>query len=90
MTTLTSGKYIFEIVDELPMGYVIWNIGRRNFPFEGYIPLCQIVCDYNINPNTLKALKVKNEEFALKLMDLNHRKRLTNYVLKKIIEEIGV
>lgn len=31
--------HTFEIVSEFPHGYIIWNIGRRNFPHEGYIPL---------------------------------------------------
>lgn len=34
-------KDIFEIVDEYPHGYIVWPIGRRNFPFTGYVPLAK-------------------------------------------------
>lgn len=65
---LTTDSHTFKIVETLPQGYVIWNIGRRNFPFECYIPLCRQDKDYNIDPETLKAYKVKSEEYALWLM----------------------
>ena len=32
---------IYNIVDEFPQGYIVWPIGRRNFPFPGYIPLAR-------------------------------------------------
>lgn len=45
MNTLVTNNYnrkdVFEIVEKFPNGYVIWNIGRRNFPFKGYIPLAK-------------------------------------------------
>lgn len=31
----------FEIVNEFPNGYIVWNIGRENFPFPGYLPLAR-------------------------------------------------
>lgn len=78
MKILTSGRHTFEIVETLPQGYVIWNIGRHNFPFESYIPLCWQYKDYKIEPETLKAYKVKSEEYALWLMSegksLNYKK----------------
>lgn len=29
----------FKIVENFPAGAIVWNIGRHNFPFEGYIPV---------------------------------------------------
>lgn len=75
-TTLVQENWfrtdIYEVVDDFPNGYMIWPIGRGNFPFEGYIPLCRPdgVTPHTINVTTLKALYVGSEEFALKLLDL--------------------
>lgn len=69
--------HTFEIVTEFPHGHIIWNIGRRNFPHEGYIPLC--VADENcyVDLDTLKALKVANEDFALALLKEAGRHSIT-------------
>lgn len=58
----------FQVVEQFPSGYVIWNIGRENFPFEGYIPLAKPVDHYHIDVKSLKALKVKDEKTALMLL----------------------
>lgn len=71
---------VFQIVDKFPEGYIIWNIGRANFPHECYIPLAQRVSlnkhsleYYHIKTDTLKALKVESEEVALYLMNYEHK-----------------
>lgn len=33
--------YTFQIVDSVPPGYTIWNIGRHHMP-EGYVPFCRL------------------------------------------------
>ena len=60
----------FEIVDTFPPGYVVWNIGRQNFPHEGYIPLVKPdpKHEFWIIPKDMKALKCKNEDEALYIM----------------------
>lgn len=58
----------FEVVDEWPNGYVVWNIGRNNFPHVGYLPLCRTKADYMVDLSSLKALKVGSEELCLKVM----------------------
>ena len=68
MAILKSGRHTFETVNELPAGYIVWNIGRHNFQFEGYIPLCQNTEGYNVNTETLKALKVKSEGNQIKFI----------------------
>lgn len=58
----------FQVVEQFPTNYVIWNIGRENFPFKGYIPLAKPVNRYHIDLKSLKALKVKDEKTALMLL----------------------
>lgn len=69
--------HTFEIATEFPHGYIIWNIGRRNFPHEGYIPLCVADENCHVDLDTLKALKVANEDFALALLKEAGRHSIT-------------
>ena len=40
---------------------IVWPIGRRNFPFTGYVPLAKPTDEpYHIDINTLKAIKVND------------------------------
>ena len=58
---------VFEIVDKIPARFFIWNIGE-NMGTHEYIPVCEDLhpgnkdC-YEINPATLKAVKVTPEEW---------------------------
>ena len=62
---------IFEIVEKVPGGFVVWNIGD-NMGTDEYIPLA-IRLSYNkdddnyhcINANNLKAIKLPVEEVKL-------------------------
>ena len=65
MEKLISGKHVFEVVKEIPEKYHVWNIGRQNFNFEGYIPLCLSDKSFNVDVSTLKAFKMESEEKAL-------------------------
>ena len=58
---------IFEIVEKIPVGFFIWNIGE-NMGTHEYIPVCEDLHpedkdDYSINPATLKAVRVSPEEW---------------------------
>lgn len=63
-------KKVWKKVDSVRLedGYEIWAIGRRNFEHKGYVPLCEVDENYNVKRDTLKALKVKDEAFALALL----------------------
>lgn len=64
-------KDIFEIVDEYPHGYIVWPIGRRNFPFTGYVPLAKPTDEpYHIDINTLKATRLMIMSLITFLMKL--------------------
>lgn len=76
----------FEIIDTFPEGYVVWNIGRENFPYQGFIPLCNASPDYEVDIDTLKALFVGDETSALKIMRNAHRVTVNQ---KKFLEFIG-
>jgi hypothetical protein len=80
MTTLTSktmhSTHTFEVVETFPAGYSVWNIGRKNFNFECYLPLAKpkpskYPFQKCIDPETLKAIKVKDEKTALKILNLS-------------------
>lgn len=59
--------HVFEIVEKIPAGFFIWNIGE-NMGTHEYIPLCEDLHpenkdDYSITPETLKAVKVSPDEW---------------------------
>lgn len=62
---IKSEMDMFEIVDSVPAGYEIWNIGT-NMP-DGYLPLCMPIAhgSYTINPDTLKAIKIDGAQTIL-------------------------
>ena len=57
---------VFEIVEKIPAGFFVWNIGE-NMGSNEYIPLAQDLHpedkeNYEINTSTLKAIKLSPEE----------------------------
>lgn len=63
---------VFKIVGRIPANFFVWNIGE-NMGTHDYIPLCEDLHpgdkeNYEINPSTLKAVKVTSEEWK-KLSD---------------------
>lgn len=69
MATIQAGQHIFEIVDYVPSGYEVWGIGK-NMP-DGYLPLCRLKPEQpfkgarQIEPDTLKAIKLENAQTVL-------------------------
>lgn len=63
-------RYHFEVVDIIPLGYVIWNIGDHMVP--GYLPLCRLAMRQpfpggrNIETDTLKAIRCNNAQVVMK------------------------
>lgn len=56
----------YEVVEKIPLGFFVWNIGE-NMGSNEYIPLAQDLHpedkdNYEINPNTVKAIKLNVEE----------------------------
>lgn len=67
--TITSGDNTFELVDYVPYGYLIWNIGKNMV--DGYLPLCRLSAiqpfpgGRSIETETLKAIKVPEAQLIL-------------------------
>lgn len=75
--TIQVKRRTYRVVNsvlDVPMGYVIWNIGRHNFPLEGYVPMCRANQDFSIDVTTLCAVPCKSEEQALEIMKNSMRK----------------
>lgn len=70
LCTRCNGRQdVFAIVDEFPAGYRVWNIGRKNFPFAGYVPLCRVKeGDYHVVLDELCAIKCASEDIALRVL----------------------
>lgn len=81
--------YTFEIVDQLPNDnhYVVWNIGRNNFPFKKFIPLCTCGKNYHVNLESLKAFKCPSEEKALEIIEKAKRGTVNTIQVKEIINK---
>ena len=67
-STLCEKTDVFEIVEKIPAGFFVWNIGE-NMGTHEYIPFCQNLYpgskeNFDINPATLKAIKVSTEEWG--------------------------
>lgn len=64
---------VFDVVDSWPLGYFVWNIGRENFPHEGYLPLAKYSSEpYRIRLDSLKAIYVGDEKLCLYAMNRAH------------------
>lgn len=79
--------YSFEIVEKIPVGYEIWNIGNHMQSAE-LVPLCQSDESYYINPNTLKAIKMILEDATIvkkasALYGLSSSKACVKYLKRK-------
>ena len=66
---LSRVSHTFEIVDRVPPGYHIWNIGDNMA--DGYLPLCRLCAiqpfpgGRSIEADTLKAIKCEGAQLIL-------------------------
>lgn len=60
---LCERKDVFEIVEKIPVGFFVWNIGD-NMGHDEYIPICKDLHkeDFEIDTTDLKAIKLPIEE----------------------------
>ena len=94
--TLRNRNYkVVSSISEVPLGYVVWNIGRHNFPLRGYIPMCRPnrahEDDYAIDITSLCAVPCQSEEQALEILKKSIREGamsvpdlIENYHLNKV------
>lgn len=70
ITSETLGETdIYKIVEKIPFGFFVWNIGE-NMGSDEYVPLCQYLSPgikdgHSINSDTLRAIKLPKEEVEL-------------------------
>jgi hypothetical protein len=66
---MVGTSHTFELIDFVPRGYLIWNIGKNMA--EGYLPLCRLCAiqpfpgGRNIDGDTLKAVKCEGAQIIL-------------------------
>lgn len=82
----------YEVVEEFPQDYIVWPIGRSNFQYEYYIPLAKPVkSEYdfqaNIDPFSLKCIKVKSETLALQILKEAVRKGVDRKRFGEIVNQ---
>lgn len=95
MNTLKYDRFTFEIVDFVPFGYQIWNIGE-NMP-DGYLPLCRLKANQpfdgcrEIETDTLKAIKIDGARIILKAIGggQNTIESMERYVKRYANAKIG-
>lgn len=66
---LCEREDVFEIVEKVPNGFFVWNIGD-NMGLDEYIPICKDLHpedkeNFEIDTTTLKAIKLPKEEVEL-------------------------
>ena len=65
-SNLCEKKDVFDIVEKIPNGFYVWNIGE-NMGTDEYIPICEDLHpedkdNHDINTSTLKAVKLNTGE----------------------------
>ena len=65
-STLCEKTDIFEIVEKIPVGFFVWNIGD-NMGLDEYIPICRDLHpedkeNFEIDTTSLKAIKLPIDE----------------------------
>ena len=69
MKKITCHGFTFEIVNKVPYGYEVWNIGSMT---EGYLPLCKLSAfqpfdgGRNVEIETLKAIRCEGADVIMK------------------------
>ena len=61
----------FEVVNAVPCGFEVWNIGSHNMP-AGFVPLCRLAAiqpfdgGRNVEIETLKAIRCEGADVIMK------------------------
>ena len=71
MAKIKSGNHEFEIIEYVPKGYVIWNIGANMI--DGYLPICDADENHNDNVETFKAFKFDGAQTILSAVSRGHK-----------------
>lgn len=80
----------FKIVEDFPHGAIVWNIGRRNFPFEGFVPVGFPLSNDRININKLFAVRCKDEKTAVRVINYASRHEVNKDRFEQLIAPLEV
>lgn len=94
-STITSGGHVFEVVNHVPLGYHVWNIGRNMV--DGYLPFCRLkqVQPFEggreIETDTLKAIKCDGAQVILSAIGHGPEtpKEMERFIEKAKTAEVG-
>ena len=83
---ISDGKHTFDVVDFIPGGFSIWNIGQNMI--DGYLPLCRLKYPQpfsgarQIEADTLKAIKTEGAQKILAAIGSGHDtiEKMENYI----------
>lgn len=87
---LFDGKNRFEIIDWIPMGYDIWNIGENMA--DGYLPLCRLKMIQpfdgarEVETDTLKAIRIEDIPMIMS-KELQRNESYALYILKMFADK---
>ncbi len=76
MEIVMMDNHKFEVVDFVPTGYEIWNIGRNMI--DGYLPLCRLAFFQpfpgarQVDTESLKAIKTEGAQIILAAVGGGH------------------
>lgn len=76
---------VFEIVDEFPSGYIVWNIGG-NFDHDGFVPLAKDMGNYRVSLEGLKALRVGSKELSDYIKEVANYRTISKFCLETVLE----
>lgn len=85
--TVHGDMRVWRVTNKPTNGYILWNIGRENFPFQGYIPTAKPLPEYRIDITSIEALYVGDEGFALWLINKSIKRTVNLSDLDKLKEE---
>lgn len=77
----------YEIRMDWPVGMRVWNIGRANFRFPKYIPLCYADANYQVDMKRLVALYVPDEGLCQEVMRVAGKKVVDENMFNQIKEK---
>ena len=86
METIMMDDLKFEVIDFVPAGYEIWNIGRHMV--EGFLPLCRLSFFQSfpgarqVDTDSLKAIKTEGAQIILQAVGhgQNTLKKMEDYL----------
>lgn len=96
MDTITHNGHTFQLIDYVPVGYEIWNIGKNMV--DGYLPLCRMSAVRQpfpgcreIETDTLKAIPCEGAQVILSAVGCGHDtpKKMEAYIQKHNHEKPG-